>query len=81
MAISSYAKFYRENYAYLATSGDGASRRTADVARVLALVVHCLVRRGLDAGADVRPCAVVEWLLLAPKKIRVGVLVEVRSEL
>ena len=65
----------------LAASRDGARGFAARVERVLALVVHCLVRRGLDAGADVCPGAVVEGLLLAPQKVGVGVLVEVGREL
>ena len=65
----------------LAAGRDGARGLAARVERVLALVVLRLVRRGLDAGADVGPRAVVEGLLLAPEDVRVGVLVEVRSNL
>ena len=65
----------------LATGRDGARRLAARVQRVLALVVLRLVRGSEDTRADVGPCAVVEWLLLAPEDVRVRVLVEVRGEL
>ena len=47
----------------------------------LALVVFRLLGGGLDAGRDVRPGTVVEWLLLAPHDLGVRVFVEVRREL
>ena len=53
---------------YLAASSDGARRLAAGVERVLALVVLRLVRGGEDAGADVRPRAVVHRLLLHRRK-------------
>ena len=65
----------------LATGRNRARRLAAGVQRVLALVVLRLVRGGQDTRADVRPRAVVERLLLAPKDVRVGILVEVVSEL
>ena len=81
MLVSRDPECYRENHAYLATSGDGASRRTADVARVLALVVLSLVGSGEQTRAHVGPGTVVERLFLTPNQVGVGVLVEMRSEL
>ena len=65
----------------LATGRDRARRLAAGVQRVLALVVLRLVGRSEDAGRDVCPGTVVEGLLLAPEKVGVGVLVEVRGDL
>lgn len=65
----------------LAASRDGARGLAASVERVLALVVLGLVGSSQDARADIGPGTVVERLLLAPKDVRVGILVEVGSEL
>lgn len=61
----------------LASSSNGAGWSPSSIVRVLALVVLCLVGGSVDARADVAPCTVVHWLLLAPEKISVGVLIKV----
>ena len=65
----------------LAAGRDGARGLAARVERVLALVVLRLICGGEDAGRDIAPCTVVERLLLAPKNVRIRVLVEVGSDL
>ena len=65
----------------LATSGDRAGRGTADIDGDLALMVLRLVGSSLDAGCNIGPCTVVEWLLLTPNDFGVRVLVEMRSDL
>ena len=65
----------------LGTGGDTARGLTAGVGGELALVVLGLAGGGVDAGADVRPGAVVEGFFLAPGERGVGVLVEVGGDL
>ena len=65
----------------LATSGDRAGRGTADIDGDLALMVLRFVGSSLDAGCNIGPCTVVEWLLLTPNDFGVRVLVEVRCDL
>lgn len=61
----------------LVASSDRARRYTPGIDGRLAIMVRSLRARGLEARRDVRPCAVVERLFLAPEKVCVGVLVEV----
>lgn len=65
----------------LASGSDRACGVATSVQWVLALVVLGLATGGVDPGADVAPCTIVQRLLLAPKQAGVGVLVEVRGDL
>ena len=56
-----------EGYTNLATSGDGAIRRTTSIVRIFAFVVSRLVGSCEDAWTNISPSTVVERLLLAPE--------------
>ena len=72
---------YHNVSTHLATGCNGASRVTAGVQRVLALVMLSLVGGSQNTRSNVSPGTVVEGLLLAPKKIGIRVLVKMRRYL
>jgi hypothetical protein len=49
---------------YLAACGDGTCGPTASIMRVFAPVMLGTVGGGIDAGPNIGPRAIVEWLLL-----------------
>lgn len=65
----------------LVTSGDGCRGLTTSVGGSLAGMVGCLRQSGLDSRLDVVPRAHVQWFLLTPDNLGVGVLVSVLLDL